>query len=107
MDASDRKQWIRTAILTGVVYFIVGSAFAAFARWSVFGLTAAAWNRLAFLVSAVTFVLHIGYEHFRLKDTVRLIAWHVSLAVALAAFLLALAANINDLRSVSGYRTRM
>jgi vacuolar-type H+-ATPase subunit I/STV1 len=107
MNAADRKRWMLAAILAGAFYFAVGFAFAAFARWALFNLTALNWNKLAFLISALGFALHLGYEHFRLRNTTRLTTWHVSLAVALGAFGLALAANIHDLGSPTGYRSRM
>jgi hypothetical protein len=55
----------------------------------------------------VVFAVHIAYEHFRLRNTARLTAWHASLAVAFGAFGLALVANLHDLASASGYRPRM
>ena len=107
MNASDRRHWIRAAIIVGVIYFLVGFAFAAFASWATFNLTRENWNRLAFLICAVAFAVHIGYEHFQLKNSARLTAWHTSVAVALGAFGLALAANIHELGSAAGYRPRM
>ena len=91
----------------GVLYFLVGFGFAAFARWSALSLKAETWNRLAFVVSAAIFAIHIAYEHFRLRNRARLTAWHTCLAVALGALGLALAANIHDLGSPTGYRSRM
>src|SRR4030088_1917022 len=65
------------------------------------------WRWSAFGISAVVFAAHIAYEHFRLRNTARPTAWHASAAVAFGAFALALAANIHDLGSASGYRPRM
>ena len=107
MNVAGHKQWIRAAILLGAVYFVVGFAFAAFARWAASNQMRVTWNRLAFLISAVAFAVHIVYDHFRLINTARLTAWHTSVAVALGAFGLALSANIHDLGSASGYRPRM
>ncbi|HSS21550.1 MAG TPA: hypothetical protein VLL54_15865 [Pyrinomonadaceae bacterium] len=102
-----QKQWVRVTLVVGLTYFVVGFVFAQFASWSASSATRINWNRLAFLVSAVAFAIHIGYEHFRLGSTLRQTAWHTSLAVALGAFGLALAANIHELGSTSGYRPRM
>jgi hypothetical protein len=55
----------------------------------------------------MVFAAHIAHEHFRLHNTPRPTAWHTSLAVAFGAFALAVAANIHDLGSASGYRPRM
>lgn len=65
------------------------------------------WRWLAFLLSGVAFAAHIAYEHFRLGNRARKTAWHASVAVALGGFALALAANLHDLGSASGYRPRM
>jgi hypothetical protein len=107
MNTRDRKQWIRTATLVGVIYFAVGFAFAAFASRATFNLTRESWNRLAFLISAVAFAVHLSYEYFRIRSPALRTAWHTSIAVALGAFGLAVAANIHELSSASGYRPRM
>jgi hypothetical protein len=65
------------------------------------------WRLSAFIISALVFAAHMAYEHFRLRNTTRLTAWHTSVAVAFGAFALALVANIHDLGSASGYRPRM
>lgn len=97
MDSSSRKQWIRPVILLGAMYFIFGIVFAKLAGWSVSNSMRVTWNRLGFLVSAVVFAGHIGYEHFRLGNLPRIIASHVSMAVALGAFALAVSANLHGL----------
>ncbi len=107
MNTSDRKQWLQAAVLVGIVYFVVGFGFALFAGWAASAHTRVTWNRLAFLMSAIAFVVHIGYEHFRLRSGALLTAWHTSLAVALGSFGLALAANIHELRSDSAFRPRI
>jgi hypothetical protein len=107
MNESAQKKWLRAAILVGVLYFVVGFVFAKFAGWATSSEVRLNWNRLAFLISAIAFAIHIGYERFRLGSTTRLTAWHTSLAVALGAFGLALAANIHDLWSAAGYRPKM
>jgi len=105
MDAPDRQPWVRVAVLLGLAYFVINFAFGTFAGWS--AAHSITWNRLAFLSCAVAFAVHIGYEHFRLRNSPRRTASHVSIAVAQGAFALALAGNIHDLGSASGYRPRM
>ena len=85
-------------VLFGAVYFVFGVAFAAFARWSATNSMHEIWNRLGFLASAIAFALHIGYEHFRLRNSPLITASHVSMAVALGAFALAVSANVHGYR---------
>jgi hypothetical protein len=101
MDASRRRAWVRAAVLFGVAYFLIGRLFALPASH------VHAWRLAAWMVSGVAFAAHIGYEHSRLRHSPRSTALHAALAVAIGAFALALAANIHDLGSASGYRPRM
>ena len=89
MDTSGFKPWIRQAILVGVVYFVVGFVFALPSGH------ARAWRLAAWVVSGLVFAAHIGYEHFRLNNPPRTTALHASLAAALGAFLLAVAATVH------------
>ena len=98
MNASGRQRWLRAVILLGAVYFVFGVAFAALASWAASNSMRVTWNRLGFLASIVAFAIHIGYEHFRLRNPPRINASHVSLAVALGAFALAVNANIHGYR---------
>ena len=107
MSVNDRRKWVRIVLILGAAYSVIGFAFARFAGWAGSDQMRVTWNRLAFATSAIAFAVHISYEHFRLCSRPRVTAWHTSLAVALGAFGLALAANIHDLRSLSGYRPRM
>jgi uncharacterized membrane protein YgdD (TMEM256/DUF423 family) len=95
MDASGRQRWLRTVILLGAVYLVIGIAFGAFAGWSASNQMRVTWRLLAFLTSAVVFAVHIGYEHFRLGNSSLITASHASLAVAVGAFALAVAANVH------------
>jgi uncharacterized protein (DUF486 family) len=98
MDESDRKRWFLMVMVLGAAYFVFGVAFAAFASWSGSSSMRETWNRLGFLASAIAFGVHIGYEHFRLRNSPLITASHVSTAVALGAFALAVKANIHGLR---------
>ncbi len=95
MHTSDSKQWLRTAVLVGTVYFVIGIAFSAFARMP--GSNPKTWNLLSFVISAVVFAIHLRYEHFRLHNSPRITALHVSMAVALGAFALAVSANVHGI----------
>ncbi len=90
-----RRQWVRAAVLVGVAYALVGVVFA----WP--GNHVRVWRLAAWLVCAAAYAAHIGYEHFRLRTASRRAAAHVACAVALGAFGLAVAANINSLMVVS------
>jgi hypothetical protein len=82
-------------ILLGAVYLVIGIAFGAFAGWSASNQMRATWRLLAFLTSGVVFAVHVGYEHFRLGNSPLITASHASMAVAVGAFALAVAANVH------------
>jgi uncharacterized protein (DUF486 family) len=102
MDESNRRRWFPMVVLLGAVYFVFGVAFAALAGSSGSDAMRANWNRLGFLVSAVAFAFHLGYEHFRLRNSTLITALHVSAAVALGAFALAVRVNVNGFRMGAG-----
>ena len=104
MVASSRKRWFPAVILAGVLYAVVGIAFGTFAGWVESNQMRVTWRLLAFLTSAVAFAIHIGYEHFRLGNLPRITAAHASLAVAVGAFGLAVAANIHGQRVASSHQ---
>ena len=97
MDESGRQRWLRTVILIGVGYFIIGTAFGTFAGWSKFNQMVVTWRLLSFFTSAVVFALHIVHEHFRLRNLPLITASHASMAVAVGAFGIAVAANVHGL----------
>jgi hypothetical protein len=95
---------LRAVILLGVVYLVVGITFGTLAGSSVSNQVRVRWRLAAWFASAVAFAAHIGYEHFRLRNAPRTTATHSSLAVALGAFGLALAANVHAYVVGSGTR---
>ena len=107
MDDSGRQRWLGKAILVAVLYLAVGIASSALAGAAASTQMRFFWRLSAFVISGVVFAAHIACEHFGLRNPARPTAWHASVAVAFGAFGLALAANIHDLGSASGYRPRM
>jgi hypothetical protein len=97
---NDRAASSLAVILIGLFYALVGIVFA----WPV--EHARAWRLAAWVVSAVAYAAHIGYEHFRLHHRPPRAALHVALAVALGAFGLAVGANLHSLSvpSTAGHR---
>ena len=95
MNESPHQPWLRAAILVGVVYALVGIAFAVPATH------VQAWRLAAWVVSAIAYAAHIAYEHFRLRNSPLSAALHVGLAVALGALGLAVGANIHSLSTGS------
>lgn len=85
-------------MLVGALYCTIGIGFSAFAARSTSHRTVVAWNVASFVVSAIVFAIHIGYENFGLSNRPLMVALHASLAVALGAFLLAVSANIHSFR---------
>jgi len=97
MAESGRQKWFRTVILIGAVYLVIGLSFSAFAGWSKSNQMVFTWRLLSFFTSAVVFALHIGHEHFRLANSPLVTASHASMAVAVGAFGIAVAANVHGL----------
>jgi hypothetical protein len=95
MDKSGHQEWLRAAILVGALYLVVGVAFAALAGRSGSNQMRVAWRLAAWVISAAAFAAHIGHERVRLRSSHRTTALHSSLAVALGAFGLAVAANVH------------
>ena len=88
------------AFLVGSFYALVGIGFA----WPVEHVRA--WRLAAWVVSAVAYAAHVGYEQWGLKNPLRRSALHVASAVALGAFGLAVGANVHSLSisSTPGHR---
>jgi hypothetical protein len=93
MNASARPRSVRAVILVGVVYLVAGLTFAALAAAST--QMRSTWRLAAWVISAVAFAAHIWYEHARLGHSPPRSALYASLAVALGAFGLAVAANVH------------
>jgi hypothetical protein len=107
MNHSARPPWLGAAILVGVFYVSVGIVSSALAGTSTSSGMRTFWRLSAFVVSAVVLAVHVGHERVRLREPAQRAAWHASVAVALGALFLAVAANLHDLRSAAGYRPRM
>jgi hypothetical protein len=95
MNATQNPRWLPTAILLGLVYFAVGHVFGGLAGAAGPGQARGAWRLAAWIVSAIAFGAHIRYEHFQLRSAPATTAWHTSLAVAIGAFALAVAAAVH------------
>jgi hypothetical protein len=104
MDAPSRQRWHVPVIVLAVVYLVVGILFAALANSSASNQMRETWRRLAFVASAAAFAAHILYELFRLRNSPRTTALHASLAVAMGAFALAVAATIHAPSAASSHQ---
>jgi len=89
-------------ILLGVVYLAVGLTFGALAGSAASHQMVVAWRLAAWVISAAAFGAHVWHEHFRLRNSPRITAWHASAAVALGAFGLAVAARVHAHLTASG-----
>jgi len=98
MSAAHRRPWVWTALLVGVVYVLVGRLFAAPTSH------VHAWRLAALLVSAVAYAAHMAYEHFRLRESPRLMAFHVAVAVAIGGLGLAIVGMAHAISNTSAVR---
>jgi hypothetical protein len=92
-----RYRWFTVAIVTGVVYASIGVGSAPLRTPSVFF-----WRFAAWVVSAIVYGSHIGYEHFWLGNPPRSAAVHVGFGAAIGAFGLATAATVRSLLTGTG-----
>jgi hypothetical protein len=98
VDSPPQQPWIPAALLLGALYVIVGRVFAAPVTH------VQEWRLAAWLVCGVAFAAHIAYEHFSLRHSPLLVAWHSAVAVGIGAFLLAVAGMIHSLWTTSALR---
>jgi hypothetical protein len=91
------RGWFAWALLAGTLYVIIGVGFAPLSVPSVFF-----WRLAAWMVSAVVYAAHIGYEHFRIRSSPRSTALHVAFGAAVGAFGLAAAAIGHSLVTGTG-----
>jgi hypothetical protein len=90
-----RPAAVRAVLLLGILYCAVGILFGILAGQAASNEMRIVWRRAAWLVSAIAFGGHIVYDQVRLHGVPRVTALRVSLAAALGAFGLAVAANIH------------
>jgi len=91
------RNWFAWALLAGTLYLIIGVGFAQLSVPSVFF-----WRLAAWMVSVVVYAAHIGYEHFRIRSSLRSTALHVAVGAAVGAFGLAAAAIVHSLLTGTG-----
>ncbi len=91
-------------ILAAATYALVGILSGALAGRAASHQMRVSWRWAAFVASGVVFAAHIAYERFRLRTPSAMTAWHASLAAALGAFALAVAANVHEHFTASSHR---
>ena len=101
------RRWLAAAACVGAFYCGVSLLASALGGAAASGPIRIAWRWSAFVLSGVAFAGHIADERLRHRSGARRTAWHTCVGVALGAFGLALAANVHDVGSASGYRPRM
>jgi len=89
--------WFAWTLLAGTLYLIIGVGFAPLSVPSVFF-----WRLAAWIVGAVVYAAHIGYEHFRIGSSPHSTALHVAIGAAIGAFGLAAAAIVHSLLTGTG-----
>ena len=98
---------LRLALLLAAAYLLIGITFGQFSDWAPTNAMRLMWRRLAWLVSGVGFAAHISYGLFGLGNSPLGTAMYASIAAALGAGTLALAANVHELMATSNYRPSM
>lgn len=81
------RGWFAWALLAGALYLTIGIGFARLSAPSVFF-----WRRMAWIVSAMVYAAHIGYERFRAGSSQQETALHVAVGAGIGALGLAASA---------------
>src|SRR5215510_13011168 len=88
-----KKPWIVSTTIVGLIYFVI--AYGSVLINAALPDEARPIRFAAWILSAIAFAVHFWFEEFRRHHSARVTAFHVSIAVAIGAFLLALAATIH------------
>ena len=96
------RPWLMLMLLLGVFYLAVGVGFGELAGRATTIPARNAWRLAAWLASAVAFGAHIAHDLFRGRHSPAATALHASLASALGAFGLAVAALVHSLTTGTG-----
>jgi hypothetical protein len=103
MNPTTKDRWVGVVMLVGIAYLVVGIAFGALANIQTSKEMRFIWRLAAWLTSAVVFVAHVWHGRIRHQAFPVSTAFRTSLAVAVGAFGLAVAANIHGLRVGSSH----
>jgi hypothetical protein len=82
-------------VLACCIYLAIGALFAELSARANSEIARLGWRWAAWAVSGVVFGAHIFYEKLRSRNSSVIAAWHVSASAALAAFGLAVLANLH------------
>ena len=92
-----RHSWLSATILFGISYAAVGIVLALPTS------NVRLWRLTAWALSAVLYMIHIGYEQLKLRYAPHSMAMHVATAVGIGAFFLAVSATIHSLFAPPDY----
>src|SRR6266545_4542375 len=91
-----RRRWVAVAVSVAIAYPVVGIGFAALDGLS-YSAGVRVWRLGAWGLCAAVFAAHLGYERLWVKNSPVRAALHVSVAVAVGAFVLAGWVNVHGL----------
>lgn len=92
-----QRQWLFGSLVVGIAYAAIGILLALPTTHT------REWRLTAWLLSAILYAAHIGYEQIKLRNSSRSTAIHVASAVAIGAFGLAVSAFIHSLFAPPNY----
>ena len=94
---SRQPSWLVVAMLVGIIYGAIGVLLAIPSNH------VQVWRLSAWMISAAVYFLHIGTEHFKLRNSFLASSFHVAAAVAIGGLALAVAALIHSFFVVLPY----
>ena len=95
IEKPDFRTTVLVVLFVGVAYFVVGYVFGELDDLGVTPRGVFLWRLGAWVLSAITFAVHLWLEYARFRNTPFAIALHAALAVAFGAFLLAVGATLH------------
>ena len=98
------RRWLRLALLVALTYAVVGVATADFTKAAHSAQWRTLWRLAAWVLSLITVAGHLIHERIRVGNTTKVAALHVATAVAIGAFVLAIAGPIVSHWSMPDFR---
>lgn len=103
-SGSGGRPWLGRAILFGLAYVVLVVGTTALAHVTSSERWVVTWRLAGWVLPAVAYAIHVGYEHARVEGRPPVTAWHAAVGVAVGGFGLAVAALLRSVVTGQGVR---